>query len=1012
MFIDTDYKYSNLITGTLQRHVFLTESIEAMTRIRFDILSRMYSAAGGARAEIISGLHKDSMRLNDAFSKSITSYYDGVRSDPGLAGQETQERLDALAEIMDLFFNTFIYLELDAYAAAERGDTEMLNAILPECTFVTEKIAGKLEYMYHNAFITVENKNRDVMNNSVNSIILLSAVCGIFAAFSILVSVYIIRAIRTPISAMHIAMTEISKGNLSFPIRSENKDELGRLSNDIADMVDQISEMNKTVAIMDFLDSMINIVSLNFNIIYMNEKMAEAYGVDKEKSINQKCYKVLHDLDKPCPHCLWPRTLSTKEQNKLYIRDRFWDQKLGKWLGGKAAIIRWIDGFPVQFYYLIDETMHHNYEAKLQEAAEEAQAASLSKTAFLANMSHEIRTPMNAILGITEIQMENKALPPPTQEALGKIYNSGDLLLGIINDILDMSKIEAGKMELFSAKYETVSLISDTITLNMMRFASKPIDFRLQINENVPSMLTGDELRIKQILNNLLSNAAKYTQSGEVIFSVNAEPREGDNDNDVTLIFQVKDTGQGMSPEQVSKIFDAYSRFNMDVNRTVEGTGLGMSITAKLLHMMNGKILVESEPGKGSAFTVLLPQNSAGSAPLGRELAENLQQFRLNSLSQQKTFIVRDPMPYGSVLIVDDMDANLYVARGLMTPYGLRIDTATSGFEAIEKITSGKEYDIVFMDHMMPKMDGIEATKIIRGMGYTRSIVALTANAVAGQADIFLSNGFDEFISKPINTRHLNEVLNRLIRDKQSPEVLEAARQQQKANQKDTPETPAEISVEISAEAPVAQTTAAAPLLEELSRIEGLDVHAGLSYIGEDQEGYFGLLRFFSERSDIYLEELARTLETGIWKDYTIKVHALKGVLANIGAKGLSQWAAKLEKASKTGDDFSPETCKEETRPFCADLCEFRDKLRRTSLFESPVTDGEKPRGDTQFLKGQIELLKEACIKYSFGDTKKIIAVLGEYKWDDETEKELERIRHFMVSLDYDKALEGMNSLL
>jgi signal transduction histidine kinase/DNA-binding NarL/FixJ family response regulator/HPt (histidine-containing phosphotransfer) domain-containing protein/HAMP domain-containing protein len=1001
LFTNANLSYNKLITESIQRHLHLAKSIENITRIRFDIFSEMYIKTNGEHSQVISALYKDQGKLNAEFEESISNYYDKVRLDTNLSEEERQERTEALEEIKDLFFNTYIPLTLNA----ERNDNEP-NEILLQSLLVVDSIAGKLGLLYNNAFNFVEKRNLEVMEESLNAIKKISIVVAGILVFSIFLSVILARSVNTPIIKMRTGMAEIAKGNLAYPIRSGIRDELGNLSNDIANMVDQISEMNKTVAIMDFLDSMIHIVSLNFNIIYMNDKLAETYGVDKEKCIGQKCYKVLHGLDRPCPHCLWPRTLSTKEQNKLFTRERTWDAKLGKWFGGKAAIIRWIDGSPVQFYYLVDETMHHNYEAKLQEAAEEAKAASLSKTAFLANMSHEIRTPMNAILGITEIQMENESLPTETREALGKIYNSGDLLLGIINDILDMSKIEAGKLELLSGKYEVASLINDTVHLNMMRFENKPVDFKLQVDETIPTELIGDELRIKQILNNLLSNAAKYTASGVVVFSVSAEQKDGVPD--VMLVFKVRDTGQGMTKDQVSKLFDAYSRFNMEVNRTIEGTGLGMNITSKLLHMMNGEIEVDSEPGRGSEFTVKVPQGSTGAKPLGKELVESMQQFRLNSTSQKKTQLLREPMPYGSVLVVDDMEANLYVAKGILSPYGLKIETAISGFEAIEKIQTGINYDIIFMDHMMPKMDGIETTTILRkSMGYTRPIIALTADAVAGRADVFLANGFDAFISKPINTRRLNEVLNTYIRDKQTPEVIEAARQEHKALQKDAADT----SGEGAAGTGTANSDDA--LLEELSRIDGLNVSAGLAYIGDNKESYFGILRFFSEKCDSYLDELDKTMKGEIWGDYAIKVHALKGVMANLGAGNLSQWAAKLEKASKAADDPSLALCREETTPFCADLREFRDSLRRTSLFKSPAdTEEGKKSGDMQFLKEQIGLLKEACVSYSFGETKKIITALGEYEWDAETGKELENIRQFIVSLDYDKALEGMNRLL
>ena len=416
----------------------------------------------------------------------------------------------------------------------------------------------------------------------------------------------------------------------------------------------------------------------------------------------------------------------------------------------------------------------------LQSRIEAANLASRAKSAFLSTMSHEIRTPMNAILGITEIQLQNDTLAKNIRDAFVKIHVSGDMLLGIINDILDLSKIEAGKLEVFNAQYEIASLISDTAQLNMLRIGTKPIEFDLRVDENLPVLLSGDELRVKQIFNNLLSNAFKYTEKGTVFLSVSAEP--GGADDEIMLVLSVRDTGLGMTEEQVAALFDEYSRFNQKANRTTEGTGLGMSITRNLIHMMHGEIAIESESGKGSTFTVRLPQGKVNADVLGKAMAENLHQFRTSSrLEMKRAQLTREPMPYGRVLIVDDVETNILVAEGLIALYGIHVESVDSGFGAIEKIKNGSVYDIIFMDHMMPKMDGIEATSIIRSLGYERPIVALTANAVVGQADIFFRNGFDDFISKPLDIHLLNTVLNKLIRDKQPPEVIEAARRQAEA---------------------------------------------------------------------------------------------------------------------------------------------------------------------------------------------------------------------------------------
>jgi CheY-like chemotaxis protein len=412
---------------------------------------------------------------------------------------------------------------------------------------------------------------------------------------------------------------------------------------------------------------------------------------------------------------------------------------------------------------------------------------SMQKSVFLAHLSHQIRTPMNAIIGTAEIQQANAALSPDTMEAMDKIYGSANILMGIINDLLDLSKIETGRLEIISSQYDIASVINDTVHLHLMRFESSPLEFNLKVSEDTPARMFGDELRIKQILNNLLSNAAKYTIKGEVELSVSAssEPEGAADTTATTLVLSVRDTGPGMTAAQVDMLSDDYSHFNLKAAGAMEGTGLGMGITRDLIRLMKGRLTVESKPGKGTLFTVRLPQGVAGDEKLGPELAEGLRRFRLNSgLYMKKARIVREQMPYGSVLVVDDVQSNLYVAKGLMETYGLHIETTNSGLGAIKKIMGGKVSDIIFMDHMMPEMNGMEATKHIRiGLDYVGPIVALTANAMVGQAEIFLANGFDAFLSKPIDTRQLDTVLNQLIRDKQPPEVINAARAQQFAAQ-------------------------------------------------------------------------------------------------------------------------------------------------------------------------------------------------------------------------------------
>ena len=514
--------------------------------------------------------------------------------------------------------------------------------------------------------------------------------------------------------------------------------------------------------------------------------------------------------------------------------------------------------------------------AALKEVAE---MNSKYKSKFLATMSHEIRTPMNVVLGVTDSQLLNESLLPNTRTAFEKIYDAGHLLLNIINDILDLSKIESGKFDMYPINYEILSLINDSVNIHAMQFSHKQIDFRLKLDENIPVFLCGDELRIKQILNNLLSNAYKYTRTGEVELSFNAENTiEGVS---TTLVIAVRDTGQGMTPEQISQLFDEYKRFNTDTNRTTVGTGLGMTITRNLVHMMNGRITVESEPDKGSLFTVYIPQEITGPGKVGRESADNLEKFNFSNHGRERNKkIVREQMPYGKVLVVDDMNSNLDVAKLLLAPYKLQVDTAESGFDAIDKIKEGNIYDLILMDHMMPKMDGIETTRRIHNTGYRYPIFVLTANAVVGQQEIFLASGFDGHISKPIDLRQLNDILNKYIRNKHCRDVKNTD-----LHEDDAEEAPADDAAETS---PI-------PAIE----IPGIDSKIGLAIYDGDKGIFINVMRAFVPNALSVIEKLRIVTEETL-DEYAINVHGLKGISAGIGAEDLKIASSEMEAIAKS----------------------------------------------------------------------------------------------------------------
>ncbi|MCL2386176.1 MAG: response regulator [Defluviitaleaceae bacterium] len=414
--------------------------------------------------------------------------------------------------------------------------------------------------------------------------------------------------------------------------------------------------------------------------------------------------------------------------------------------------------------YAYDLRQIKTIEKQRLEIAEEK---NMVKSKFLARMSHEIRTPISAVLGISEIELQNPELPPRLEEAFAKIHNSSNMLLNIVNDILDLSKIEAGKMEIIQVEYETSSMISDAAHMQSAFLGSKNIEFIMQIDENLPFMLYGDVLRIEQILYNLLSNAFKYTEKGTVTLSMHWADRE--------LVVSICDTGVGMSSEQLDILGDDFTRFH-EREIGIGGTGLGMSIVSNLVSLMGAKMDVKSNLGIGTEVIVRIPQETVDSRVIGKDLSARLQQFEMFISTSSKLNFEPEPMPYGKVLVVDDMEANLYVARGLLGFYDLVIETCTNGHDTIQKIKDGNTYDIVFLDQMMPEISGNETLAIMRELNYQGPIVALTANALIGQAEEFIKNGFDGFISKPIQTTHLNTILIKYIRDLQPQEVIDQAR--------------------------------------------------------------------------------------------------------------------------------------------------------------------------------------------------------------------------------------------
>ena len=704
------------------------------------------------------------------------------------------------------------------------------------------------------------------------------------------------------------------------------------------------------------------------------------------------------------------------------------------------------------------------------------QAATNAKSAFLAQISHEIRTPMNTILGMNELILREEISDKAREYAL-LCKRAGTNMLAIINDILDFSKIEAGKLKIRHEEYSFASLINDAISIIRTKINEKPILFAANIDGNIPRNLVGDELRIKQILLNILSNAVKYTDEGFVLLAITCEVTDGA----AILTVDVSDSGVGLKEESIKYLFEQFSRVDESRNRNVEGTGLGLAIVKKLCDAMNGKISLKSEYGVGSAFTFTVPQGinqyeklaeveGAGQIKVliyeprlvyaksliytfenlgvGYSLTASRRDF-YNMLEKERyqyifissflyktekqlqklkggakivlitefeevyttrefrtitmpahSFVISNILnskvdsaasyyrsdrlnaafmaPSAKVLIVDDMSTNLTVVEGLLAQYKMQIDVCKSGIEAVNMVSRSR-YDIIFMDHAMPGMDGIEATSSIRAItdknGYYQNvpIIAMTANVVSGMREIYLNNGMNDYLAKPIEVVKLDGVLKKWL-PKEKQEKTERADGTVAENQTDS---------------------------AEAIEIEGIDAQIGLLMDGGIISNYLKTLNVFCKDGFEKAGELRNCLNNNDIELFTILTHGLKNALWNIGAKKLSDFAKALEKAGKAGAALF---IAEYGEMFLTELETLLQNID-TALVNYSDERRDRETGTVDYLKDKFTKLRAALESMDVGQINEIIREVEAKRWDKEIKVVLNDLLQLILIFEYDRAI-------
>jgi CheY-like chemotaxis protein len=572
---------------------------------------------------------------------------------------------------------------------------------------------------------------------------------------------------------------------------------------------------------------------------------------------------------------------------------------------------------------------------------------------------------MNAILGLNEMVLRDSHEDEIVTYS-ESIRTAGRTLLGLINDILDFSKIEAGKMDIINVDYSFASLLNDLVNMVQVKAQDKGLSFNLDVDRNIPVILNGDEIRIKQVITNILSNAVKYTKEGSITFKASFEKLE-EKPEAIRLIISVTDTGVGIKQEDMKRLFKAFERIEENKNRNIEGTGLGMSIAQSFLNMMGSHIEVESEYGKGSTFSFKLVQGVKDWKPIG-----NYQETFKRSVAERVKYREKFTAPHARLLVVDDTPVNLTVFQNLLKRTRVQIDAASSGDEGIS-LFRHRHYDVIFLDHMMPDKDGIETLQEMKGIKDTSNtntpIICLTANAISGMREIYINAGFNDYITKPIDPDRLETLLFQFLpEDKIAPASDE--------NEEDEGFIP-----------------------EFVWDLDELDVHSGLAHCGS-REAYMATLKMYYDAASKNADEIEKYWGERDVKNTTIKVHALKSTSNVIGAHKLGEFAARLEKAGEAGNIKTLES------EMGALLTEYKKLVKELESLADNKDEGvydEHPLISEQDIKKAYAELVSFCQAFDYDRVGNVVKELEGYRFPESEAERFKAIKKAVDNFDYDQ---------